>query len=156
MEGEWNRFSMDRYKEKKGFLLLLLWSKIDIPSCVPWTINLTFQGFNVNPCNMWALITSSVVWRQWYGFASKSTDPGVRLSRSKFNSNSFTCQVIWSKFFILSLLQCTHLKKGPTVVSTLCHSLPQGIFLTLGSNPGLLHWRQILYRLSHQRSQPIL
>ena len=30
------------------------------------------------------------------------------------------------------------------------HSLLQEIFLTQGSNPGLLHCRQILYRLSHQ------
>ena len=35
------------------------------------------------------------------------------------------------------------------------HSLLQGIFLTQGSNPGLLHHRQILYHLSHQGS-PIL
>ena len=33
-----------------------------------------------------------------------------------------------------------------------CHSLLQGIFLTQGSNPGLLHCRQILYHLSHQQS----
>ena len=33
-----------------------------------------------------------------------------------------------------------------------CHSLLQGIFLTQGSNPGLLHRRQILYHLSHQKS----
>ena len=26
----------------------------------------------------------------------------------------------------------------------------RGIFLTQGSNPGLLHWRQILYHLRHQ------
>ena len=32
------------------------------------------------------------------------------------------------------------------------HSLLQGIFLTQGSNLGLLHCRQILYRLSHQGS----
>ena len=32
------------------------------------------------------------------------------------------------------------------------HSLLQEIFLTQGSNPGLLHGRQILYCLSHQRS----
>ena len=31
-------------------------------------------------------------------------------------------------------------------------SLLQGIFPTQGSNPGLLHCRQILYRLSHQGS----
>ena len=33
-----------------------------------------------------------------------------------------------------------------------CHSLLQGIFLTQGSNPGLLHCRQIPYHLSHQGS----
>jgi len=32
------------------------------------------------------------------------------------------------------------------------HSRLQEIFLTQGSNPGLLHCRQILYHLSHQRS----
>ena len=32
------------------------------------------------------------------------------------------------------------------------HSLLQGIFLTQGSNLGLLHCRQILYCLSHQGS----
>ena len=32
------------------------------------------------------------------------------------------------------------------------HSLFQGIFLTQGSNPSLLHYRQILYHLSHQGS----
>ena len=30
-----------------------------------------------------------------------------------------------------------------------CHALLQGILLTQGSNPSLLHCRQILYRLSH-------
>jgi len=33
-----------------------------------------------------------------------------------------------------------------------CHALLQGIFPTQGSNPGLLHCRQILYHLSHQKS----
>ena len=33
-----------------------------------------------------------------------------------------------------------------------CHSLLQGIFLTQGSNQGLLHCRQILYHLSYQRN----
>ena len=30
-----------------------------------------------------------------------------------------------------------------------CHFLLQGIFPTQGSNPGLLHYRQMLYHLSH-------
>ena len=33
-----------------------------------------------------------------------------------------------------------------------CHALLQGIFLTQGSNPGLLHCGQILYQLSYVRS----
>ena len=37
-----------------------------------------------------------------------------------------------------------------------CHALLQGIFSTQGSNPSLLHCRQILYCLSHQGSPRIL
>ena len=39
-----------------------------------------------------------------------------------------------------------------------CHALLQGIFPSQGSNPGLLHCRQILYCLNHQgsHSQPQL
>ena len=33
-----------------------------------------------------------------------------------------------------------------------CHSLLQEIFPTQGSNPGVQHCRQVLYRLSHQGS----
>ena len=33
-----------------------------------------------------------------------------------------------------------------------CHFLLQRIFLTWGSNPGLLHYRQTLYHLSHQKN----
>ena len=34
-----------------------------------------------------------------------------------------------------------------------CHFLLQGIFSTQGLNPGLLHWRQTLYCLSHKGSK---
>ena len=37
-----------------------------------------------------------------------------------------------------------------------CHALLQGIFPTQESNPGLSHYRQILYQLSHQGSPTIL
>ena len=33
-----------------------------------------------------------------------------------------------------------------------CHCLPQRIFPTQGSNPGLLHCKQMFYHLSHQGS----
>ena len=38
----------------------------------------------------------------------------------------------------------------------LCHFLLQGIFLTQGSNPGLLHCRQFLYWLSYEGSTSYL
>ena len=37
-----------------------------------------------------------------------------------------------------------------------CHFLLQGIFPTQGSNPGLSHCRQTLYRLSHQYNGKVL
>ena len=37
-----------------------------------------------------------------------------------------------------------------------CHFFLQGIFLTQGSNPGLLHCRQTLYPLSHQGSPKVV
>ena len=37
-----------------------------------------------------------------------------------------------------------------------CHALLQGIFPTQGLNPGLSHWRMILYHLSHWGSPRIL
>ena len=33
-----------------------------------------------------------------------------------------------------------------------CHFLLQGIFATWGSNLGLLHWRRVLYCLSHHKA----
>ena len=37
-----------------------------------------------------------------------------------------------------------------------CHFLLQGIFLTQGSNPHHLHWRQILHCLSYQGYNPFI
>ena len=37
-----------------------------------------------------------------------------------------------------------------------CHFLLQGIFLTQGSKPGLLHCRQVLYHLSHQEGSLVV
>ena len=46
-------------------------------------------------------------------------------------------------WFLCPIFQARILDRG-------CHSLLQGIFLTQGSNPGLLHCRWILYHLRHQ------
>ena len=37
-----------------------------------------------------------------------------------------------------------------------CHALLQGAFPTQGSNPGVTHFRQILYHLNHCRSQGLV
>ena len=82
------------------------------------------------------------------------------------NINIFLkCATIWWKW---KLLSCVRLFATPwtglhspwnslgqnTGVGSL--SLLQGIFPTQGSNPGLLHCRQILYQLSHKGSPRIL
>ena len=43
-------------------------------------------------------------------------------------------------------------EKGKKLNTYISHSLLQGIFLTQGLNPGILHCRQILYLLSDQGS----
>ena len=52
-----------------------------------------------------------------------------------------------------SKLQTTKLMLFPLYDSEMgSHSLLLGIFPTQGSSPGLLHWRRVLYRPSHQGS----
>ena len=47
-----------------------------------------------------------------------------------------------------------HLRNSPSKSTGVgCYFLLQGLFLTQGSNPGLLHCMQILYQLSHEGSQ---
>ena len=66
------------------------------------------------------------------------------------NTNQNKC---WQVYRITgSLIYCSPGKN--TAVGS--HSVLQEIFLTQGSNPGLLHFRQILYRLSHQGSPDTL
>ena len=54
----------------------------------------------------------------------------------------------------LSRLLCSRVSSGKNT-GVVGHSLLQEIFPTQGSNPGLLHCRQILQCLSHQGSQYI-
>ena len=56
-----------------------------------------------------------------------------------------------SQYHGLQPVQLLHPWNSPGKSSTGmgCHSLLQGIFLTWGLNPGLLHFRQILYQLIH-------
>ena len=70
------------------------------------------------------------------------------LGESEWESHS-----VMSDSETLWTIQCMEFSRPDTGVGSL--SLLQGIFLTPGPNPGLLHCRQI-YRLSHQGSPGIL
>ena len=61
-------------------------------------------------------------------------------------SNSLRLHGLWS-----TRLPCSWNSPGKNT-EVGCHSLLQEIFLTQGSNLGLLHCRQIPYPLSHQGS----
>ena len=61
-------------------------------------------------------------------------------------------------FVASSTITCqAHLWNSPGKnVGVGCHSLLQEIFPTKGLNPGLMHYRQILYCLSHRGNRQIL
>ena len=63
-----------------------------------------------------------------------------------------SCPTLWDPMDCrpTRLLRPWHFPGKSTGVG--CHFLLQRIFLTQVSNPGLLHCRQTLYRLSHQES----
>ena len=85
------------------------------------------------------LITSKI-WQ-------RSCDTGVKLRvNHSVMSNSLWPHEVWP-----ARLLCPWDSPGKNTREG-SHSLLQGIFPSQGSNPGLLHCRQILYRLSHQGS----
>ena len=61
---------------------------------------------------------------------------------------SWSCPMLWDPMEPARLLCPWNSPGRNTGVG--CHALLQGIFLTQGLNPGLLHCRQILYQLSYQ------
>ena len=61
------------------------------------------------------------------------------------------CSTLWPHGLWPTRLLCPWDSPGKNTGGG-CHSLLQGIVPTQGQNPGLLHYRQILYCLSHRRS----
>ena len=72
------------------------------------------------------------------------------MSKSTMDSESESCSVVSDSLRPHGLYHPWNSVGPNTGVGGL--SLLQGIFPTQGLNPGLLHCRQILYQLSHQRS----
>ena len=66
------------------------------------------------------------------------------------------CLILWDSVYCSSPGSSVHGDSPGENTGVGCHVLLQGIFPTQGLNPGLLHCRQILYRLSHQGSPRIL
>ena len=75
-------------------------------------------------------------------------------------------RVPWKRKWKWKLLSCVRLFVTPWTIPSMEFSRPKhwvgslsllhGIFPTQGSNPGLLHCRQILYQLSHKGNPRIL
>ena len=96
--------------------------------------------------------------------------PGRNLQKHCKQGQSFNKQkgIVFSLLCVLvaqlCLTLCDPVGCGPQGFSVLgilqntgvsSHSLLQGLFPTQGLDPGLLHFRQILYCLSHQGSPPL-
>ena len=80
---------------------------------------------------------------------------GVTISPSlPPHSESESCSVVSDSLWPHGLYSPWNSPGQNTGVGSL--SLLQGIFPTQGSNPGLPHWKKILYQLSHKGSQRIL
>ena len=66
------------------------------------------------------------------------------------------CLFPWSCPTLCNPMDCSpssfsvHGESPGKITGVGCHDFLQGIFPTQGLNPGLLHYRRILYRLSHQ------
>ena len=70
-----------------------------------------------------------------------------------YDSRSVVSNSLWSQGLCPARLLCPWDSPGKNS-GVGCHFLLQGIFPTQGLNSGLLHWRRILYHLSHQGSLP--
>ena len=119
---------------------------------------------NVPRFSIWAIIKRRQVWHSadmgahttwgrmepWLPLPEQTLDNSHNLARAQY---THTVKVVQScpalcdpmDYIVQEILQARILER----VSL---SLLQGIFPSQGSNPGLLHCRQILYHLSHQRS----
>ena len=91
---------------------------------------------------------SSTWWRTWLSIVFKLHHSIFLFIKWKWSrsvvSDSLRSHGLWS-----TKLLCPWDFPGKNT-GVGCHFLLQGIFLTQGSNPGLLHCRETLYPLSHQ------
>ena len=99
-------------------------------------------------------------WKEWVWNQNIVTTVSTRLSLSHLDpvlllAGSQSCPTLQPQRLQPTRLLCPwdSLDQSTGVG---CHALLQRVFPTQGSNPGLLHCRWILYRLSHQGSPRLL
>ena len=153
--------------EPTGLLLHLGFFQIPIHIPIPRVHTLT-KAWQISPwlCKASRLCQGSTI-------QTTCLSPGTKVAVAFYSliNNSFWNSVHWS-FFMHFSIYVSHLvmsnssqPHGLQPTRLLCpwnspgkntgvdsHSLLQGMFPTQQLNPGLLHCRQILYHLSHQRN----
>ena len=136
--------------------LLQKWSTLthlppcgDVGESSAFLLLLTPSGWNIG----WH---TSTLPPSWGSGGISSVPAGLRGGKQRADSHcwgashSVVSDSLWPHKLQLTRLLCPWDSPG-TNTKVGCHSLLQGIFLTQGSNPGLLLCRQILYCLSHQK-----
>ena len=92
----------------------------------------------------------------WGGKRSKEWEDGSLETEAGIGLTVFSCSVVSDSLRSHGLqparLLCPWDSPGKNT-EVACHALLQGVFPTQGLNPGLLHCRLILYRLSHEASK---
>ena len=100
--------------------------------------------------------------RRLSGQSGSRESPGEGCLSKKPCGEPFLCVCHFSHVQLCDPMNCSppgssvHRDSPLKYTGVGCHAFLQGIFPTQGSNPGLLHCRQILYHLSHQGSPRIL
>ena len=120
--------------------ILLSETKLDLLACYKCKISGSF----------WIEIEKvRYVLKRKYIECIQSASPMAPERKSISISHSAMSDSLWHHGLQPCRLLCSGNSPGKNI-GVRSHSLLQGIFLTQGSNSGLLHWRQIIYCLSHQ------
>ena len=133
----------------QNMIILVFWGKIftiDHLSSSLWT-EIKWAGTSAVPLPHMCLCHCNV---------PACADHGIYLPELSTGSLAWLCFVVQSSPTLCGPMDCSlpsfsvHRESPDKNTGVGCHALIQEILLPQGSNPGLLHCRQILYRVSHQ------
>ena len=116
-----------------------------------------YWSFSISPSNEYLGLISFRI--DWFDLAVQGTLRS--LLQHHIKTCVLVCLVAQLCLILCDTVECGLHTSGSSVhgdslgknTGVGCHALLQGILLTQGSNPGLLHFSQILYHLSHQEFQ---